>query len=132
MVSARFGRVNPHLNVGVTVRDTPLENASIETNAGFDQLAAPRVTLAVDLLGSWEAGRPKVQVPPPVTYQAPVVHTLEVTDIPAQHDDFLNLSLGFKFVTRQGLQIVANTVFPLREAGLQPGVVWTVGLEHNF
>jgi len=132
VVSTRFGSFNPHVNVGVTVRDAPLANASIETNAGFDQLVASRVTLAVDLLGSWEAGKPKVEVPPPVTYQAPVVHTLALTDIPAQHDDFLNLSLGFKFVTKQGLQIVTNTVFPLREAGLQPGVVWTVGLEHNF
>lgn len=132
IVSTRFGKFNPHLNVGVTVRDAPLENASIETNAGFDQLVATRVTLAVDLLGSWEAGTPKAQVPRPVTYEAPVVHTLAVTDIPSQRDDFLNLSLGFKFVTRGGLQIVTNTVFPLRDAGLQPGVVWTVGLEHNF
>lgn len=132
VISSRFGSFNPHLNVGVTVRDAPLENASIETNAGFDQLIASSVTMAVDLLGSWEAGTPKVQVPPPVAYQAPVPHTLVVTDIPSRHDDFLSLSLGFKFVTKKGLQIVTNALFPLRDAGLQPGIVWTAGLEHNF
>lgn len=132
VISSRFGAFNPHLNLGVTVRDAPLENASFETNAGFDQLVASHVTMAVDLLGSWEMGTPKVQVPKPVTYQAPVVHTLAVTDIPSRHDDFLSLSLGFKFVTTKGLQVVTNAVFPLRDAGLQPGVVWTAGLEHNF
>lgn len=132
VISSRFGALNPHLNLGVTVRDAPLENASFETNAGFDQLVASHVTMAVDLLGSWEMGTPKVQVPKPVTYQAPVVHTLAVTDIPSRHDDFLSLSLGFKFVTTKGLQVVTNAVFPLRDAGLQPGVVWTAGLEHNF
>ncbi len=132
VISSRFGAFNPHLNLGVTVRDAPLENASFETNAGFDQLVAPHVTMAVDVLGSWEMGTPKVQVPKPVTYQAPVVHTLAVTDIPSRHDDFLSLSLGFKFVTTKGLQVVTNAVFPLRDAGLQPGVVWTTGLEHNF
>ncbi len=132
VISGRFGPFNPHVNLGVTVRDTPLQNATFETNAGFDHLVSPHVTMAVDLLGSWEVGTPKVQVPRPVVYQSPVVHTLAVTDIPSRHDDFMSLALGFKFVTTRGLQIVTNTLFPLRDAGLQPSVVWTVGLEHNF
>lgn len=132
VVSARFGDFSPHVNLGVTVRDAPDLNNSVETSAGFDALLSPWSTMAVDLLGSWQAGASKVDVPPPVLYQAPVSHQVEVTNIPSRRDDFLSLSLGFKLRTRGGLQFVTNAVFPLRDSGLQPTVIWTGGLEYVF
>jgi hypothetical protein len=132
VVSARFGNFNPHANLGITVRDSPDLNNSVEASAGFDALVSTRTTMAVDLLSSWQVGASKVDVPPPVVFQAPVQHTVDLTNIPSQKDDFLNLALGFKFQTRGGLQFVTNVLFPLRNAGLQPAVVWTGGVEYSF
>jgi hypothetical protein len=30
------------------------------------------------------------------------------------------------------MTLIANALFPLRDAGVQPGAVWTGGLEYNF
>jgi hypothetical protein len=132
VVSLRFGDFSPHAFMGVTVRDATYLNNSIEGNVGFDKLVAPWATLAFDLIGSWQVGTQKLDVPPPVQFQAPVARTLEVTNIPSQHDNPLGLSLGFKFRTRGGAQVVTNALFPLHDAGLQPSVMWTGGLEFNF
>lgn len=132
VVSARFGDFNPHVNVGVTVRDATDLNNSVEANAGFDALVSPSTTMALDLLGSWVVGRQKIDVPAPVVFLAPPQRTLAVTNIPSQQDDLLNLSLGFKFRTRGGMQIVTNALMPLRDSGLQPGVMWTGGVEFAF
>jgi hypothetical protein len=132
VASARFGVFNPHLNVGYTVRDAFGQNNSVEANAGFDQLVAPWATMAFDLLSSWEVGTPEVEVPLPVQYQAPVVRSLAVTDIPRGRDNALNMAIGFKFSTRKGIQIVTDALFPLRNAGLQPALMWTVGMEYTF
>lgn len=132
VVSARFGDFSPHAYVGLTLRDATYLNNSVEGDAGFDTLLSPWVTLACDLLGSWQIGAQKLDVPPPVAYQAPVARTLQVTNIPSQHDDPLSLSLGFKFRSRGDAQFVTNALFPLRNAGLQPSVMWTGGLEFNF
>jgi hypothetical protein len=132
VLSARFGAFNPHLNVGYTVRDAFGQNNSVEANAGFDQLVAPWATMAFDLLSSWQVGTPEVQVPLPVQYQAPVVRSLVVTDIPRGRDNALNMAIGFKFASKKGIQIVTDALFPLRDAGLQPELMWTVGLEYTF
>jgi hypothetical protein len=132
VVSARFGDFSPHANFGLTVRDATDVNNSVEANAGFDTLLSPSTTLAFDLIGSWPVGAPKVDVPAPVLFQAPVEHTVEVTNIPSRRDDLLSLSLGFKFRTTRGIQIVTNALFPLRDSGLQPSVMWTGGVEYNF
>jgi hypothetical protein len=132
VVSARFGDFSPHANLGVTVRDATDLNNSVEANAGFDTLVSPWATLAFDLLGSWVVGKQKLDVPPPVVFLAPARRTLAVTNIPSQQDDLLSLSLGFKFRTRGGMQIVTNALMPLRDSGLQPSVMWTGGVEYNF
>lgn len=132
VVSARLGGFSPHLNLGITVRDAPELNNSLEANGGFDALLSPSNTLALDLLSTWQVGPSKVDVPPPVVYQAPALHTVEVTNIPSRRDNFLSLSLGFKLRTRGGFQFVTNALFPLLDSGLQPTVMWTGGLEYVF
>lgn len=132
IVSARFGQFDPHVNIGYTVRDARDQNNSMDVALGYDALLAPWATMAFDLLGSWQMGASKVQPPPAVVYQYPVVTTLDVTNIPAQRDDFMSLNVGFKFTTPRGIQIVTNALFPLRNSGLQPSVAWTAGLGYNF
>jgi hypothetical protein len=132
VVSARFGSFSPHLNLGYTVRDASDQNNSIDGALGYDALLSPWATMAVDMLGSWEIGSSRLHVPPPVHYLAPASRTLDVTNIPGQPDNLMSLNFGFKFRTRRGIQIVTNSLFPLRNSGLQPSVAWTAGLEYNF
>jgi hypothetical protein len=132
IISAAFGDFNPHLNFGVTVRDAKQQNNSIDANLGFDDLLAPWSTMVFDVLGSWQVGDSKLDVPPPVLYTYPSVRTLDVTNIPSQRDDYMSIAIGFKFATRRGIQIVTNALFPIRDSGLQPSVAWTAGLEYNF
>ena len=132
VVSGRFGNFNPHVNLGVTLRDAPNRNNSVETAFGFDDLLSPWATIAVDVLGSWQTGASHLPLPLPVHYLAPVQRTMDVTNIPNQRDDLLSFNFGFKFRTRRGLQIVTSALFPLRDSALQPTIAWTGGVEYAF
>jgi hypothetical protein len=132
VVSARLGNFNPHGYVGYTLRGGGLQANSIEASAGFDDLLAPWWTVAFDLLGSWQSGGSKIDVPPPAHYTSPFPYDLERTNIPSRRDNLVNASLGFKFRTKRGIQIVTNALIPLSDSGLQPSATWTGGLEYNF
>jgi hypothetical protein len=132
IMSARLGTFNPHGYFGYTVRSGGLQANSVEANLGFDDLLAPWWTMAVDVLGSWQSGASKIDVPGPVTYNAPFVYSLDVTNIPSRRDNVLNAAVGFKFRTKRGIQIVGNALVPLKISGLQPTVTWTAGMEYNF
>jgi hypothetical protein len=132
IVSAKFGTIAPHLNLGYVFRDAALSNSSIVATAGFDNSLAPWATMAFDLLSEWQLGASKFKVPGPVEYNSPYLHEVTPTNIPEQRDDFLSASVGFKFQTQRGILLVTNAFFPLRNSGLQPSVVWTGGLEYNF
>ena len=132
IVSARFGTLAPHLNFGYVFRDAKLSNNSVVATAGFDNAVSGWATMAFDLLSEWQLGDSKLQIPGPVQYQAPFPHVVNPTNIPDQRDDFLSASVGFKFQTPRGVLITTNALFPLRNAGMQPSVVWTAGLEYNF
>jgi len=132
IVSARFGTLAPHLNVGYVFRDAKLSTNSVIATAGFDNAVASWATMAFDLLSEWQLGDSKLPIPGPVQYQAPFPHTVDPTNIPDQRDDFLSASVGFKFQTPRGVLITTNALFPLRNSGMQPSVVWTAGFEYNF
>jgi len=132
ILSARFGTLAPHLNFGYVFRDAKQANNAIVATAGFDNAVASWATMAFDLLSEWQLGDSKLQIPGPVQYQAPFPHTVDPTNIPAQKDDFLSASVGFKFQTPRGVLITTNALFPLRNSGMQPSVVWTAGFEYNF
>lgn len=132
VASATFGLVSPHANLGYVFRDGDLQNNSIVANFGFDQLVASNITMAFDLLSEWQVGPSKLVIPPPVQYQAPYPHSQIVSNIPNQRDNFASSSVGFKFTTQRGIVIVTNALFPLRNSGLQPSVVWSGGLEYSF
>ncbi len=132
IVSMHFGNFSPHANLGYVFRDDSLQNNGVLAIAGFDHLMASWATLAIDFLSEWQVGESKLQVPGPVTYQTPYVRTVETTQIPNRKDDYLAMSIGFKFATGRGMTLVANALFPLKDAGVQPKAVWTGGLEYNF
>jgi hypothetical protein len=132
IVSLRFGGFAPHANLGYVFRDDSLQNDGILAIAGFDHLLAPWATLAVDFLSEWQVGASKLQVPPPIVYDTPYPRTVASTDIPNRGDDVLAASIGIKFATNRGMTLVANTLFPLKDGGVQSAVVWAAGLEYNF
>lgn len=132
IVSGRVGTLAPHLNVGYVFRDARQATNSIVATVGFDNAVASWATLAFDLLSEWQLGDSKLQIPGPVNYQVPFPRTVRPTNIPDQRDDFLSASVGFKFQTPRGILLTTNALFPLRNSGMQPSVVWTGGLEYNF
>ena len=132
IVSARFGTLAPHLNLGYVFRDAKQSTNSVVATLGFDNAVATWATMAFDLLSEWQMGDSKLPIPGPVSYQAPFPRTVRPTNIPDQRDDFLSASVGFKFQTPRGILITTNALFPLRNAGMQPSAVWTGGLEYNF
>ncbi len=132
IVSMRFGDFSPHANLGYVFRDDTLSNDGVLAVLGFDHLLGSWATLAVDFLSEWQVGESKLQVPGPVTYQAPYVRTVQATDIPNQSDDYMAASMGFKFTTGRGMTLVANVLLPLLNSGVQAPAVWTGGLEYNF
>jgi hypothetical protein len=132
IVSAKFGTLAPHLNIGYVFRDAKQSNSSVVATLGFDNAVAGWATMAFDLLSEWQLGDSKLKIPGPVQYQAPFPHTVSPTNIPGQRDDFLSASVGFKFQTPRGILLTTNALFPLRNAGMQPSAVWTGGLEYNF
>ena len=113
-------------------RDAKLSNNSVIAVLGFDNAVSASTTLAVDLLSEWQLGESKLEIPGPVQYQLPYAHAVTPTNIPDQPDDFMSASIGFKFQTPRGILLVTNALFPLRNSGMQPSVVWTGGLEYNF
>jgi len=132
IVSGKFGTIAPHLNFGYVFRDATLANNSIVATGGFDNSLSPWATMAFDLISEWQQGASKLKIPGPVQYQAPSPHSVMPTNIPGQQDNYFAASVGFKFQTPRGILLVTNALFPLRDSGLQPSVVWTGGLEYNF
>jgi hypothetical protein len=133
IMSARFGAFSPHANVGYLYRDSPFMNDAVLATVGFDHLMAPWATLAVDLVSELQVGSSTLQVPGPVSVDAPFQRSIERTTLSEGRDDIVNAALGLKLTTGAGVTIVANGSWPLnRGGGLRPDFVWTAGLEYNF
>jgi hypothetical protein len=130
IVSGRKGNFSPHLNAGYAFRTGDFQNDAVLATAGFDQLLAPWLTAAVDLISEWQVGDSELRLPAPTQYAFPE-RIVKTTNIPDQRDDPLSASAGARF-TVSDVSIVGNVLFPLREAGMQANVVWTFGLERTF
>ena len=132
ILSARFGAFSPHANIGYLYRAGRSQTSAVLTTVGFDHVMAPWAAIAVDLVSELQVGESKLRLPGTVTYDVPFHRTVEPTNIPAERDDIVNGSFGFKFVTHSGIILVANTLWPLNRGGLRPNLLWTAGLEYNF
>jgi hypothetical protein len=132
ILSARMDNFSPHANVGYVYRAGETQNSAVLATGGFDQLMAPGVTLAVDLVSEFQVGRSKLRLPSAVHYDVPFQRTVEPTSIPDTRDDIVNGSFGFKFQAPRGFIIVANALMPLNRDGLRSNLLLTGAVEYSF
>jgi len=135
VVSGVVGNFSPHANVGYAYHARTSElpwNDAVTATAGFDDLIAPRVTLAADLVSELQVGRSNLHLPGPVTFDAPFHRVIQPTTIPDERDDLVNGSFGFKFQLPNAFTAVANALVPLNRGGVRPNVIYTTALEFNF
>jgi len=129
--SARFDAFSPHLNLGYLFKAGKQHNDAVVATAGFDDLLAPHVTLAADVISQLQVGDNKLTMPGTVVITVPFLRTVRTSDIPDVRDDLVNGSFGFKFTTG-GPTIIANALFPINHGGLRANVLWTLGAEYSF
>jgi Putative MetA-pathway of phenol degradation len=130
IASATFGAVSPHVNAGYVYRASATETSAILTTVGADAAAGSRVTFAGDLIGQWQAGPPKIQLPADAHYIDGSV--IPRTTIPVIPDNIIDGSLGAKFLIGARVMGVANVMVPLTNGGMQSNFIWTLGVEKNF
>ena len=132
IVSTRVGDFSAHGNAGYLYRSGGVTNSAVTGVVGFDDLIAPHVTLAADLVSELQVGRSKLTLPSPVQYDYPFKRTINPTSIPSMADDIVNGSFGFKFTTNSGITVVTNALIPLNRGGLRANLTYTTGLEYAF
>lgn len=133
LTSARFGDFSPHLNVGYAMRGGTGRNNVVLLTAGFDHPVSNWATIATELVSEWQPGANATVLPGTVHYTRPFERTVEPTNIPDAKDHRVLGSFGAKFRTSDGGPIIlANMLVPIRRGGLQPAVMWTVGLDLGF
>lgn len=132
ILSGNLGEFSPHTNLGFEYRGGDLDRHQFETVVGFDHLMADWVTLAVDLLGSFELGQPTFTPPEPVEMEAPFERSVELTNIVDRNDDVLDGSIGLKFRTRSDLVVLVNALVPLNEGGLRSSPIPTIAVEYSL
>lgn len=135
--SLRRGAFSPHVNAGYVHRRGEFQNDAIVATLGFDHLMTPGATLAVDLITAWQLDDTKLEFPEPITLNSTVgtttaIRVVHPTNVPDRRDDLVLASIGGKFGVGSGLNLLANTLIPLRQGGLQPSVGWMVGFEYSF
>ena len=67
-----------------------------------------------------------------IVLQDPFERRIPATNVPDKTGDLIRASIGGKFTVRGGTVLVVNGLFPLREVGLQPDFIWTLGVDFPF
>ena len=132
IASARFGSFAPHANLGYLYRSGDSDTDALLATVGFDQLLAPWVTLAGELVSEFQVGTSNLTTPGDVVIEVPYRRVIHTSNIPDMRDDIINGSLGAKFTTREGMTVVVNAAWPFNRGGLRPNLFWTFGLEYGF
>lgn len=130
--SAQLGSFSPHLNVGYVARGGESQNDAVLVSAIFDNLVTDWATLAIGVESEWLVGDSPFVLPEPITFDLPFTRRIPATNVPNRSEDLVRATLGGKFVVRGGTVIVANALLPLRDVGLQPDFIWTLGLDFPF
>jgi hypothetical protein len=131
-LTALFGPFSPHVNAGYLFRNTENASDAILGTIGFDHLMAERVTLAAEVISSFQVGQAKLRLPQPVHITYPFNRTIQPTSIREMRDDIVDGSLGVKFSHSTGVTAIVNALVPLNTAGLRGKTVLTAGLEYAF
>ena len=133
LYSAQFGTFSPHLNLGYVARgDSRTQNDAVLLGVAVDNLLSDWATLAAGFESEIQVGDNKFVLPSEIVLQEPFVRQIPATNVPNRSGDLLRASIGGKFTVRGGTVLVVNGLFPLREVGLQPDFVWTIGLDFPF
>jgi hypothetical protein len=133
LYSAQFGSFSPHLNVGYAARgDARTQNDAVLLGLAVDNLLSDWATLAAGIESEIQVGDNKYELPPDIEYDEPFQRSFPATNVPNKSGDLLRASLGAKFTVRGGTVLVVNALMPLRDVGLQPDFIWTVGLDFPF
>jgi hypothetical protein len=132
LYSAQLGTFSPHLNIGYAARESEQVNDAVLVSLAMDNLLTDWATLAFGFESELQVGANKFELPPPVVYQYPFERRVPATNVPNKSGDLLRASLGGKFTVRGGTVLVANVLFPLRDVGLQPDFIWTLGVDFPF
>jgi len=133
LYSAQFGTFSPHLNVGYVARgDSRTQNDALVVGLAVDNLLSDWATLAAGVESEFQVGDNKFTLPPDIEFNEPFTRTIQATNVPNKSGNLLRASLGAKFTVRGGTVLVVNALLPLRDVGLQPDFIWTVGLDFPF
>jgi len=137
ILSARFERFSPHLNVGYFFHAGSLQNDAALVTLGFDQLMADWATLAVDVISEWQVGQSVFVLPKDVILTSPIgtgftTRTITPTNIPDQRDDVVMGAFGLKFNLPSGVTVMTNALVPIHRGAVQPNIAFTGGLEYAF
>ena len=132
ITSATWGVFTGHANGGYFARGGSELNDAVLATVGFDVLALPWLTVAGDVASQWQIGQEVFSFGTSVSYLYPVARTISLANVPDRRDDRLDGSLGIKLSNNRGLTGLANLYFPLRGAGLQAPLIWTLGAQYDF
>jgi hypothetical protein len=135
VISGRVASFSPHLNLGYNYHarsERQTTNDAVLVTTGFDQLVSDHVTIAADAVSELQVGRSQLQLPGPVTFDAPYHRVIDPTTIPNMRDDIFNGALGARILLWPGWMMVANGLFPLNRGGMRSNIVFTTGLELSF
>ncbi len=132
LYSAQLGTFSPHLNAGYQMRGGEMQNDAVIIQGAFDNLLTDWATLAVGVESEIEVGDNRFVLPEIIVLDEPFTRRFPATNVPNANGDILRASIGGKFTVRGGTVLVVNGIFPLRDVGLQPDYIWTVGLDFPF
>lgn len=132
LYSAQFGTFSPHVNVGYAVRSSEDQNDALLLGLAADNLLSDWATLAVGFESELQVGDNKFLLPSEIVLQSPFERRIPATNVPNRTGDLMRASIGAKFTVRGGTVLVVNGLFPLREVGLQPDFIWTLGVDFPF
>jgi hypothetical protein len=132
LYSAQLGTFSPHLNVGYTARSAATLNDAVLISGSVDNLVTEWATLALGIESELQVGANKFTLPSEIVYQSPFERRIPAVNIPEKNGDLLRVSMGGKFTVRGGTVLVANALLPVRDVGLQPDFIWTLGLDFPF
>jgi hypothetical protein len=132
LYSAQFGTFSPHLNVGYALRSDEDQNDAVLLGLAADNLLSEWATLAVGIDAELQMGENTFTLPSEIVLQDPFVRRIPATNVPNKSGDLIRASIGGKFTVRGGTVLVVNGLFPLREVGLQPDFIWTLGVDFPF
>jgi hypothetical protein len=135
VMSGRIESFSPHLNIGYLYHARNTErtwNDAVLVTGGFDQLITEHVTFAADVVSELQVGRSRLELPGPVTFDAPYHRVIDPTTIPNTRDDLFIGSFGARFAVKSGFSFVLNALVPLNRGGMRADIIYTTGLELAF